>query len=161
MDKFINDLNGIYELITNENSKSFINVKMISKQYLNYYIYRIISKYIMLTMNAVSNNELEKYFKLLRIPKEHNKLLTYPMGGKMTNDEELLDIIFYNGTDILNKIDKYLQSLKNISEYQDFFEFIERKDLQFIIQDLIDLQKLVPGLSVSAIRPNYIIDSTL
>ena len=47
MEKFNNDLYAIYELINkNDESKSLINVTIISKQYLAYYIYRIITKYI-------------------------------------------------------------------------------------------------------------------
>ena len=39
--------------------------------------------------------------------------------------------------------------------------FLKLKELPVIIQDLTDLQKLVPGLSVSAIRPSYIDDQEL
>jgi hypothetical protein len=162
MEKFTNDVYGIYELINDgKNTKSIISVSVISKQYLAYYLYRIISKFMNVIEAALPTNDINTYFQLLRIPKEHNRLKNYPMAGKMTNDEELLDLIILTSIDILNKLDKYIKTLPNDAGYANVYEFLKLKDLPVIIQDLIDLQKLVPGLSVSAIRPNYIDDDNL
>ena len=48
MEKFKNNIYNIYNLINDEDNKSIrlVNSKLISKQYLAYYIYRIITKYI-------------------------------------------------------------------------------------------------------------------
>ena len=62
---------------------------------------------------------------------------------------------------MLNKTDKYIQSLPTPGPNAIIYEFIKLKDLSVIIQDIIDLQKLIPGLSVSAIRPNYIDDEKI
>ena len=44
MEKFTNDIYGVYELINeSKNTKSIINTTIISKQYLAYYLYRIIT----------------------------------------------------------------------------------------------------------------------
>lgn len=162
MDKFTNDIYGIYELINNnKNTKTIINISIISKQYLAYYLYRIIIKFINVIEMAIPSKDIMTLFKLLRIPKEHDKRKNYPMAGKMTNDEELLNLIILSSIDILTKVDKYIQTLSNNANYTNIYEFIKLKELPIIIQDLIDLQKLIPGLSVSAIRPNYIDDEKL
>ena len=161
MEKFSNDIYSIYELINNNESTSFINVKTISKQYLAYYIYRIITKYMNHFENALKGSEIDNFLILLRIPKIHNRILNYPLAGKMTNDEQLLDMIILTGIDFINKLDKYIQQKPNIEVYVDIFTFLEQKKMPVIIQDLIDLQKLIPGLSVSAIRQNFLNNSKI
>lgn len=162
MEKFTNDIYGVFELINEGKSvKSIINVAVISKQYLAYYLYRIITKFMNIVEVAIPSNDINTLLKLLRIPKEHDRLKNYPMFGKMTNNEELLNLIILTCVDILNKLDKYIKTLPNDANYSTIFDFIKLKELPIIIQDLIDLQKLVPGLSVSAIRPNYIDDEEL
>ena len=162
MDKFTNYIYGVYELINEgKETKSIINVTVISKQYLAYYLYRIITKFMNVIEVAIPSKDINTVLKLLRIPKEHDRRKNYPMVGKMTNDEELLNLIILSCIDILNKVDKYIQTLPNDAGYSAIYEFIKLKELPIIIQDLIDLQKLVPGLSVSAIRPNYIDDEDL
>ena len=162
MEKFVNDIYSIYELINNNNdSKSFINVKTISKQYLAYYIYRIITKFMNLFEDALSGSAIDEFSTLLRIPKVHNRMLNYPLAGKMTNDEQLLDMITLMGIDMFNKLDKYIKAQSHMDKYTDFFTFLEQKAMPVIIQDLIDLQKLIPGLSVPAILQNFIDNSNL
>ena len=162
MEKFTNDIYGIYELINeSKNTKSIINTTIISKQYLAYYLYRIITKFMNVVEVALPSKDINILLKFLRIPKEHDRRKNYPMAGKMTNDEELLNLIILSSIDILIKTDKYIKTLPNDTGFQDIYEFIKIKELPIIIQDLIDLHKLIPGLSVSAIRPNYIDDEDL
>jgi len=47
MEKFTNDIYGVFQLINNnKDTKSIVNIVIISKQYLAYYLYRIIIKFI-------------------------------------------------------------------------------------------------------------------
>ena len=162
MEKFTNDIYGVYELINEgKKTKSIINVTIISKQYLAYYLYRIITKFMNIVEVALPSKDINTLLQLLRIPKEHDRRKNYPMAGKMTNDEELLNLIILSCIDILNKVDKYIKTLPNDTGHSAIYNLIKIKELPIIIQDLIDLQKLVPGLSVSAIRPNYIDDEDL
>ena len=163
MEAFTNDIYSIYELINNnDESKSFMHIKTISKQYLAYYIYRIITKYVKIVELASSNSEIDEYMTYLRIPIEHNRLRNYPMAGKLTNDDKILDMSILKGIDLLTKIDKYIKSLPtNITSYDDLYKFFAQKELTVIIQDLIDLQTLLPGLSVPEIRPNYLNNSDI
>ena len=162
MEKFTNDIYGVFELINNnKDSKTIINITILSKQYLAYYMYRILVKFFNIFEIAIPTTDFKNLFKLLRIPAEHDKTKNYPLAGKMTNDEELLDLIILTEIDMFNKVDKYIQTLPNPDSYNNIYDFLKTKELPIIIQDLIDLQKLIPGLSVSAIRPNYIDDAQL
>lgn len=154
MEKFMSDIYDIYELINNDDdSRSFIKVKTTSKQYLAYYLYRIITKYMDIFDNAVSS-EIKEFIKLLRIPEIQNIKLTYPLVGKMIHDEQILDVIILTAIDIFNKTNKYFHKLNNTNKYVNFFEFLEEKNMTTILKDIIDLQKLIPGLSAPIIRPN-------
>jgi hypothetical protein len=163
METFVNNVYSVYELINSNNStttqSTFLNTKIISKQYIAYYLYRIYCKYNKLFENIISGSELVNLQKILRIPSENaRENMCYPLAGKMTNDEKFLDIIILTILDILNKLGKYITTLPSTPQYEKFIEFLELKQLNIIVQDLVDLQKLVPGLSVSAIRPDYVND---
>jgi len=159
MEKFKNNIYNIYNLINEEDSKSLIDTKTVSKQYLAYYIYRIITKYIKLIEISTSSEDIEYIMKLLRIPIEHNRELNYPMAGKLTNENDILDMIILGGIDMFEKVNNYLNTLdkKNKQKkYQEFFKFLKEKDLNVILKDLMNLQKLIPGLSVPIIRPHLL-----
>lgn len=162
MEKFTNDIYGVFELINNNKDvKTIINISILSKQYLAYYLYRIIVKFINIFEVGIPTGDIKNLFKILRIPAEHDIRKNYPLAGKMTNDEQILDLIILTEIDMFNKVDKYIQTLPKPDSYNEIYNFIKTKELSTIIQDLIDLQKLIPGLSVSAIRPDYIDDSQL
>jgi hypothetical protein len=164
MDNFINDVYGIFELINNTdtNAKTFIDTKLISKQYLTYYLYRIFCKYINLFENTIPASQISNLLKILRVPKENTGMGTaYPLAGKLTNDEKHLDMIILTILDMMTKVGKYVATLPSTIAYTEFYEFLQQKSLEIIVKDLIDLQKLIPGLSVPAIRPDYDDDDIL
>ena len=163
MDIFTGDIYSIYELINNnDESKTFMHIKTISKQYLAYYMYRIITKYMKIVELSQTSGDVDDFLSYLRIPTSHNRLLNYPMAGKFTNDDKVLDMIILKGIDLLIKADTYIKSLPpNTTSNDDLYVFLKQKELTVIIQDLIDLQTLLPGLSVPEIRPNYLVDNQL
>ena len=59
-----------------------------------------ITKYIKIIELSTSSADINYIMKLLRIPEEHNRELNYPMVGKMTNENDLLDMIILGGIDI-------------------------------------------------------------
>lgn len=158
MEEYNDNLYSIFETLNNlDTSKGFINNKLLSKQYLAYYIYRVITKNYDMFIAAVSNKDMSDFYKYLRIPEMHDKDLPYPLVGKMQNDEEILDLIILAGIDIMNKTQKFIEQNETFKEsYPAFFRFIEDKTLEKIIADLIDLYKLLPNLSIPSIRPNVI-----
>ena len=162
MEKFTSDIYGVYELFNeSKNASSIINTVVLSKQYLAYYLYRILTKFMNAVEVALPSDNIKNILKLLKIPKEHDRTRNYPLAGKMPNDEDILNLIILGIIDILGKLDKYIQTLPSVGSYSNIYEFIKLKELPIIIQDLIDLQKLVPGISVSATRPNYIDNNRL
>lgn len=158
METFNDNLYSIFETLNNlDTSKGFINNKLLSKQYLAYYIYRIITKNYNLFISAISYKDMEEFFKYLRIPEMHDKTLPYPLVGKMPNDNEILDLIILGGIDIMNKTQKFIEKNETFKQsYPQFFIYVEDKTLEKIIADLVDLYKLVPNLAVPIIRPNVI-----
>jgi hypothetical protein len=152
---FIEDIYKIFETLnSNTDVKSYIDIKIISKQYLAYYLYRIFCKYINLFENTIPSSEISNLLKILRIPNENKRENScYPLARRMTNDGKYLDLIILSILDMLNKLGKYIASLPKADLYKNFLEFMEMKTLSVIVQDLVDLQKLVPGLSVPAIPP--------
>lgn len=167
MEQFKDNIYNIYDMINNQDTETtlnLINTKTLSKQYLAYYIYRIVIKYIELVESASSSADVLFFMNLLRIPKEHNRLLTYPMAGKMTNDNDNLDMIILGGIDLFDKVKNYLNALSQTyanAKFKNFYDFLNEKTLPVIIKDIMDLQKLVPGLSVPIIRPNYFNDKII
>ena len=160
MEEFNNNLYSIFETLNNlDTTKGFINNKLLSKQYLAYYIYRIITKNYDMITAAISNKDMNDFYKYLRIPEMHDKSLAYPLVGKMQNDEEVLDLIILAGIDILNKTQKFVEQNEGFKKsHSQFFIFVENKPLEKIISDLVDLYKLLPGLSVPGVRPNVIVN---
>jgi len=158
MDVFVNSMYSVYELIGSNDTttKTFLDTKVISKQYIAYYLYRIFCKYFQQFENIIPSSEIENLMKILRIPNENKRENScYPLAGKMTNDEKFLDIIILTILDMLTKLGKYINTVPRSSQYDNFMEFIKLKQLNVIVQDLVDLQKLVPRISVAAIRPDY------
>ena len=165
MEEFKTNIYNIYNLINDDkHESSLVNTKIISKQYLAYYIYRIVTKYMYLVEQSSTSEDVNFFYSLLRIPTEHNRHLNYPISGKLTNEIEILDMIILGGIQMFEKIDNYLKTLNNKNKqnkYKAFYTFMEEKTVSVIIKDIMDLQKLLPGLSVPIIRPNYLNDTQL
>ena len=165
MEEFKTNIFNIYNLINDDkHESSLVNSKIISKQYLAYYIYRIITKYMYLVEHSSTIEDINFFFSLLRIPTEHNRRLNYPLAGKLTNELEILDMVILGGIQMFEKIDNYLKMLNNKNKqnkYKAFYTFMAEKTVSVIIKDIMDLQKLLPGLSVPIIRPNYLDDAQL
>jgi hypothetical protein len=165
MEEFKTNIFNIYNLINDDKHEStLVNTKIISKQYLAYYIYRIVTKYMYLIEQSSTAEDINFFFSLLRIPTEHNRRLNYPLAGKLTNELEILDMVILGGIQMFEKIDNYLKMLNNKNKqnkYKAFYTFMAEKTVSVIIKDIMNLQKLLPGLSVPIIRPNYLDDAQL
>ena len=171
MEQFLNDILSIYTLINKNNTTNTTNTSnkkidiiqtaILSKQYLTYYLYRIIAKFMPLISIALPSKDITKLFKLLLIPREHDINKNYPLVGKMTYNEQTLDLIIKLILEMLSNLDKYINTLPNKDSYKMLYIFLETKNLSTIIQDIQDLQTLLPGISVKSSRFNYIIDKKL
>ena len=149
MDIFLQNVQGIYDYVQGlDISAELINSKIIHKQYIAYYLYRIICKYYNL-IAPITNTVLirEKIFEPLNIPKFHEGC--YALVGRMIRDENVLDVVIDNMLKLLAAFEKKKTGLidENNQEVKDFNEFIASKNTVNIINnDIIKLYNYLPGL---------------
>jgi len=68
MEEFKNNMFNIYNLINDDkHENSLVNAKIISKQYLAYYIYRIVTKYMYLVEQSSPSKDIDFFFSFLLI----------------------------------------------------------------------------------------------
>lgn len=157
MDKFIANILGIYDYIQGlDTSSELIDSKVTHKQYLAYYLYRIICKYYNL-ISPITNIILirEKIFAPLNIPKNNEGC--FALVGRMIKDQATLDIVINNMIKLLTAFENKRKGLVNENDeiVKDFDEFLEYKNsVEIINNDIVKLSKYLPGLSGSTPVPN-------
>lgn len=153
MDQFIQDINALI-MISNEpvGKQPLIEHNVIEKQYIVYYLYRIICKYEQLFITNLSYQSVRDIYKLLRIPKE-KKRGCYPMSQKMTSNDELLNLILTSMVELFNQLNENLKMTMTNKYFMEFKDFLSKKPLERIIQDLMELHQLVPNLSAPIVKP--------
>ena len=132
MNQFIDDIFSIYTLINNNNNKKntdIIKTNILSKQYLVYYLYRIITKFMPLISIALPSKDIKQLINLLLIPSEHDINKNYPLVGKMTNDEHTLNLVLKSILKIFTNLDKYIKTLPNKNSYDMLYKFLKQKNL--------------------------------
>lgn len=149
MDKFIIAIQEIYtEINTQNTSLLFIKPSITQKQYLIYYIYRIICKFYNLINSIGLNKNINEIKQNLQIP-QNFKYVCYPLSGKMIRNEQQLDLTFNNMITLFEEILNYLT--ENINSLNDkmfnFFSYFDNKTKKQIIIDIQELTKYLPNLS--------------
>jgi len=153
MDQFIADINSLIKIANDPVGKQpLIEHNTIEKQYIVYYLYRILCKYETLFETTLSYKKIRDIYDLLRIPEKKNRGC-YPMAHKMTNDSNLLDIILLGLVELFNQLNETLKMSFTNNHFSKLKKFIATKPLEVIIQDLIDIQHFVPNLSAPSIKP--------
>ena len=152
MDQFIQDVNALI-MISNEplGKQPLIEHNVIEKQYIVYYLYRIICKYEQLFVTNLSYQVVRDIYKLLRIPEE-KKRGCYPMSQKMTSNDELLNLILSSMVELFNQLNENLKMTMTNKYFMEFKDFLSKKTLERIIQDLMELHQLVPNYH-SIVKP--------
>ena len=78
MDQFIQDINSLITISDEPVTKvKLINNNTIEKQYILYYLYRILCKYEDLFSNTLGYSKVRDIYDLLRIPSNKKNLLSY------------------------------------------------------------------------------------
>lgn len=153
MDQFIKDINSLIKIANDPVGKQpLIEHNIIEKQYIVYYLYRILCKYETLFETTLSYAKIRNIYDLLRIP-EKKKRGCYPMAHKMTNDSNLLDILLLGLVELFNQLNENLKMSLTNNNFTKLKNFLATKKLEVIIQDLIDIQHYVPNLSAPAVKP--------
>ena len=107
--------------------------------------------------NAIPSSQIRDLLQYLNIPPGHDNTINYPLVGRMTNDEELLDIIILTMIEIFKNVDKYIIALPSISNYNNkMYAFLQTKNITTILKDLQSLQSLLPGINIKINRFSHV-----
>ena len=153
MDQFIKNVYFILDIIKRPVSrKQIVEHKIIEKQYLTYYLYRILCKYEGMMKYVVSMKKIRDIYNILRIP-PNNKNKCYPLAHKLTYNEKLLDLVILGILDIFKEVDDTLSTSISNQQYKNLNEFLAEKTLEEILLDIKVLQRLFPNLGVTGVKP--------
>jgi len=153
MDQFIQDIDALIMMANQPVGKQpLINHNVIEKQYIVYYLYRILCKYEQLFTTNLESWKIRDIYNLLRIPKEKRKGC-YPMSQKMTSNDKLLNLILSSIVELFNQLNEDLKMTMTNKYFMEFKEFLSKKTLERIIQDLMELHQLVPNLAAPIVKP--------
>jgi len=152
MDQFIKDINSLITIAKEPIGKQpLIEHNIIEKQYIVYYLYRILCKYEQLFSTNISFEKVRDIYDLLRIPRSNKGC--YSMTLKMTSNDNLIDIILMGIIELFNQLNENLKMTMTNNHFLKFTEFLKKKKLEVIIHDLMELHQLVPNLSAPIVKP--------
>jgi hypothetical protein len=155
-----------------KSKKSLAKNSVSEKQYLAYYVYRIWIKYRKLISNVNTPSDFNKVLSYLEIPsKYYDMAVVYPLVNKMTSNENQLDYVILNIMNQMNKVAKLYSkpeaadpeakatdpeakatdpapvTIPKSPEYDLLVNYLEGKNTENIIQDIIQLKLLIPNLA--------------
>jgi hypothetical protein len=137
-----------------KDSKKLTNIvkpSIKTKQYLVYYLYRILCKNSKLIKKVGLDDDINNIFKSMGVSKNNSGCES--MTNKMSNDSVELENLVINMMEILNNFNETRDSLLP-DTYYDFYIFLEEKSKgNQIRNDLEELSVLVPNLSVPESKP--------
>lgn len=171
MDNFIATILVLHDNINEtatalkKSKKSLAKNSVSEKQYLAYYVYRIWIKYRKLISNVNTPSEFNKVLSYLEIPSKYYDMeVVYPLVNKMTSNESQLDYVILNIMNQMNKVaklyskpeikespvgnkEKTPDTTPKSDEYDLLVNYLEGKNTENIIQDIIQLKLLIPNLA--------------
>jgi hypothetical protein len=155
-----------------KSKKSLAKNSVSEKQYLAYYVYRIWIKYRKLISNVNTPSEFNKVLAYLEIPNKYYDMeVVYPLVNKMTSNENQLDYVILNIMNQMNKVaklyskpdakapeqkantpdtgskDSVPDTTPKSAEYDQLVNYLEGKNTENIVQDIIQLKLLIPNLA--------------
>lgn len=172
MDNFIATILVLHDNINEtaaalkKSKKTLAKNSVTEKQYLAYYIYRIWIKYRKLVTSVNTPTEFNKVLSYLEIPNKYYDLnVVYPLVNKMTSNENQLDYVILNIMSQLNKVAKTFSpsipttpppenpadakpdTKPKSEEFDMLVNYLEGKNTENIVQDIIQLKLLIPNLA--------------
>lgn len=146
MDLFINNILNINDEIEKiSDNIGIVNSKLKNKQYLVYYLYRIICKYNKVFLDIANSEIIKTIYTALNIDK--NVMWCSPMNGRMPTDIDLLDTVFLSMLELLTTYSEKSSSIDtNTSKDLEDFLLIKSNE-ENIKNDIKLLSELVPNLS--------------
>ena len=155
MEDFIKSIKVINELSNKTLPSKIIEHKVIEKQYIAYYLYRILCKYERLMSSVAPYKKVQEIFFLLKIPLERKTNYCYPMAHKMTRKINKLNDIISKILEIFTIVENTLKISISNYEYKKLEAFLKTKDLETILVDINTLQHLFPNLGVTGVKPYF------
>jgi hypothetical protein len=145
MDFFLGNVLSINEEIdTLVSPNDLINTSLKHKQYLVYYLYRVVCRYSNIIKKIVSLDMINTIYYTLDIPVTEG---CYAMANRMPNNIERLDLALLNIIELMNTYNKRKDSLTLdvIEPLETFLK--EKNNVSIIRDDIINLSRLIPNLS--------------
>ena len=156
MESFIKNIELINNYLNKIQENYIIDSKVINKQLLVYYLYRIFCKFIELFKINTDIKKVNKILRLLKITTDFKKCA--PLVNKIPTNIKELNVLYRQLINIFKDINKNMKNLnslgdKNLLIY--FKELIDLKsDKEKVKEDLIVLSTLVPELGKLERKPS-------
>ena len=156
MDSFIKNIELINDDLNKIQENYIIDSKVINKQLLVYYLYRIFCKFIELFKINTDIKKVNKILRLLKITTDFKKCA--PLVNKIPTNIKELNVLYRQLINIFKDINQNMKNLnslgdKNLLIY--FKELIDLKsDKEKVKEDLIVLSTLVPELGKLERKPS-------
>ena len=127
-----------------EHQSLLIDNTVIQKQYLVYYVYRIICQHFTFFKSLALTSSIKDINEKLEISSQF-KYVCYPLANRMTTNETKLDEIFQTMIDMFNTTTSKMKELKRDDE--NLQTYLNKKNYDTIITDIKELIRFVPNLS--------------
>lgn len=144
---FIIRISDIQDKIEKKNIGILRDSRIRSKQYLFYYLYRIICKYRKILERIDIKEILDKIYDVLNINSYENKC--FPLINRLTDDDKELNVLILGSLSLFYKYFTEEETLPETPDSKNFEDMILNKAYEenIIENDLIKLSLLVPNLS--------------
>lgn len=148
---FISEISKIQDNIEKSNDKYDLlqDSKTRNKQYLFYYLYRIICTYRRELERTDVTQIINNIYDLINV--KGSKFKCFPLTSRLTTDEKILDNLILAALSVLYKYSQDSVNLSKTPQSKNFVDFIISKIYKdnIIVNDLIKLNLLLPNLSRS------------
>lgn len=156
MDVFIKNVKEINDDINKLESDYIVNTKLVNKQILIYYLYRIFCKFINIIKLNVSDSKVNEILRVLKIPTNFEKCV--PLVNKLPNDIDNINLLVNQLIDVFTEMTTNMSNLNAQGEKIRLKYLNELMDSKFdkikIKEDLVLLSSLVPELSILESKPS-------
>lgn len=146
---FISEISKIQDNIEKSEDKYDLlqDSKVRNKQYLFYYLYRIICTYRKELERVDVEELINNIYDLINV--KGSKYKCFPLSSKLTTDEKILDQLILASLSVFYKYSQDSSKLSKTPQSKNFDDFIISKMYKddIVVNDLIKLSLLLPNLS--------------
>ena len=156
MDSFIQNIEAINNDINKIQESYIVDTKIVNKQMLVYYLYRIFCKYMELFKLNTDIKSVNKILRLLKIPIDFKKCA--PLVNRLPATIKDLDLLYRALINIYKEISQNMSNLNSQGNREQLVYFKEliklKSSKEKIKEDLVLLSTLVPELSSLDKKPS-------